>query len=384
MAESLLDGLNAGIFVEQGHPSDAACIRLDEEREPQARSFLPCFFINNPRVKQPVVGKDIVEGELRTMHKGIKHQRKLFPSSFPWPLGEETFSLIRLCLDIPDISREPSCGWHLDLCQQGPLLWVLQKGLHGDLEIEQLRHQVLGDRRTAPLRVNPGTLRPFLKDVRSQLLDPCFGTPSVAGGEQQTQIDEVKVRWTPLREAEGGTTERGGDGGFASMIGVGAFHLCVGDRAARLELVFLERSFDWSLDGGCVDRCEGAANGLGTANGFTTECRLSRLFSDKSSDGFDHGDDDMRCDDRAVWDIARYGRRGDAVPFFSLLVQVGKRRGKEWGRCTGLWRCKEIEERERYPWCFWNRFDMEYQRVIWIERDHTRGALLPEKGVSRR
>src|SRR5712691_9545919 len=109
---------------------------------------------------------------------------------------------------------------------------------------------------------------------------------------------------------------------------------------------------------------------------------MSRLFRDKPSDSFDHCDDDAGLDEIVVRDIVSEDRRGDAIQSFYLLVQGFKGRGKEWGRCTSLWRGTQIKERERGSWGFWNGFDMEHQRVVWIEGDHTIGALLPENVVS--
>ncbi len=108
-----------------------------------------------------------------------------------------------------------------------------------------------------------------------------------------------------------------------------------------------------------------------------------RLFRDQPADGFDHGDDDACLDDIVVRDIVSEDRRGDAIQFFYLLVQGFEGRGKEGGRCPSLWRGTQIKQTQRRPRCFWNGFDMQQQRVVWIEGDHMIGALLPENVVSR-
>src|SRR5713226_642063 len=110
---------------------------------------------------------------------------------------------------------------------------------------------------------------------------------------------------------------------------------------------------------------------------------MSHLFRDQPSDGFDYRDDDACLDDIVVRNIVSEDRRGDAIQFFNLLVQCFEGRSKEWGRCTSLWRGTQIKQTQHRSRCFWNGFDMQPQRIVWIEGYHTIGALVPENVVSR-
>ena len=112
--ESLLDGLNTGIFVEQRHADNTAGICVDEEREPQPRGLLPCLLIHDPGIEEPVIGKHILKRELRTMDKGIKHQVELLPHPFPKALGNHGLALVRLRFNVLRIGIEPGWRRHLN------------------------------------------------------------------------------------------------------------------------------------------------------------------------------------------------------------------------------------------------------------------------------
>ena len=108
MAQRLLDRLNTRVFVEQSHAQDAAGVGIDEEGQPQARWVGSGLFVDNPRIKQPMVGKHIVQGKLCPVHKGIEHEVEVFPQVLSQALRHELCSLVRLRFDIFGIAVEPS------------------------------------------------------------------------------------------------------------------------------------------------------------------------------------------------------------------------------------------------------------------------------------
>jgi len=103
MFESLLDGFNTGVFVEQGHPQNASGVCIDQECQPQPSRFLPRFFVDNPGVYEPVISKNVVEGKLGAMDKGIKDEVVMFPYVFPKPLRDYMLTHIGLCFDVPRV-----------------------------------------------------------------------------------------------------------------------------------------------------------------------------------------------------------------------------------------------------------------------------------------
>jgi len=48
-----------------------------------------------------MIGKDVLEGKLRTMNKGIEHEMELFPHPFPEPCSDDLLALIGLILFFP-------------------------------------------------------------------------------------------------------------------------------------------------------------------------------------------------------------------------------------------------------------------------------------------
>lgn len=72
----------------------------------------------------------------------------------------------------------------------------------------------------------------------------------------------MKLRPIHLRGAEGGTTERGGNGGLVAMIRVVQVDIFVVGSTTDVESVGLRSSLDLYLDGGCGDGFSCTVNGL--------------------------------------------------------------------------------------------------------------------------
>jgi hypothetical protein len=107
MAQRLLDGFNTRVFVQQSHAQDAAGVGIDEQRQPQTGGFAPGLFVDNPRIKQPMVGKYVLEGKLCPVNKGLEHEVEVFPQVLSQAFRHELCSLVRLGFDIFGIAVEP-------------------------------------------------------------------------------------------------------------------------------------------------------------------------------------------------------------------------------------------------------------------------------------
>lgn len=131
-----------------------------------------------------MIGKDVLKRQLSAANEGIEHKMVLLPNAFAESLGDELLPGIGCRFNVASVAVEPGARWHVDLREHCFFLGILQQCFHGDLGIKQFGHDIFWNGFSASLWVDPVSLRPVIKDVLSQLVDPHFGGSSVAVVEQ--------------------------------------------------------------------------------------------------------------------------------------------------------------------------------------------------------